>query len=168
MAHITLKGNPIETIGELPALNSPAPSFTLTKTDLTDCTLEDFLGKTIILNIFPSIDTSVCAASVRRFNKEASNLQDAVVLCISADLPFAHKRFCEGEGLNDVIPLSAFRSVNFGKDYGVTILTGPIAGLLSRSVVIIDKSGKVVYTEQVPEIGQDPDFEAALDFLSKM
>jgi len=168
MAHITLKGNPIETIGELPALNSKPPSFTLTKTDLTDCTLEDCQGKTIILNIFPSIDTAVCAASVRRFNKEAGTMDNTVVICVSADLPFAHQRFCEGEGLKNVIPLSAFRSVNFGKDYGVTIITGPIAGLLSRAVIIIDKNGKVVYSEQVPEIGQEPNFEAALDFLSKM
>ena len=167
MAHITLKGKPIETIGELPALNSQAPAFTLIKTNLGNCTLEDYLGKTIILNIFPSIDTPLCAASVRRFNKEASTLGDTVVLCVSADLPFAHQRFCEGEGLKDVIPLSTFRSINFGKDYGVTIITGPIAGLLSRAVIIIDKSGKVVYSEQVSDIGRDPDYEAALSFLSK-
>ncbi|MFC1815588.1 thiol peroxidase [Thermodesulfobacteriota bacterium] len=167
MAHITLKGNPIETIGELPIVNTQAPPFTLTKTDLTDGKLEDFLGKTIILNIFPSIDTAVCATSVRRFNQEAGDLEDTVVLCISADLPFAHQRFCEGEGLKNVIPLSTFRNANFGKDYGVTITSGSLAGLLSRAIIIIDKSGTVVYTEQVPEIAQDPDFETALEFLSK-
>ena len=120
------------------------------------------------LNIFLSLDTSVCAASVRRFNKEASESPDTVVLCISADLPFAHKRFCETEGLEDVIPLSVFRSPEFGRDYGVTFTSGPLAGLLSRSVVIIDKSGKIAYTEQVPETSQEPDYEAALLALSQL
>ena len=166
MASITLKGNPIETIGELPSVGAKSPSFTLVKTDLSDCSLDDFGGKTVVLNIFPSIDTGVCAASVRRFNAEASAAEDAVVLCISADLPFAHKRFCEAEGLNDVIPLSSFRSRAFGKEYGVTMTTGPLSGLLSRAIVIIDKSGAVVYTEQVPEITQEPDYEAALRCLS--
>lgn len=165
MANITLQGNPITTVGELPALNSQAPDFSLTKTDLSDCSLKDFVGKTVVLNIFPSIDTSVCAASVRRFNAEASGLENTVVLCISADLPFAHQRFCEGEGLEQVIPLSVFRSPGFGRDYGVTIADGPIAGLLSRAIVIIDAAGKVIYTEQVPEIGQEPDYEAALKAL---
>lgn len=167
MAQITLQGNAIETIGDLPQVDAQALPFTLTKTDLADCTLEEFSGKNVVLNIFPSIDTPVCAASVRRFNAEASNLEGTVVLCISADLPFAHQRFCEGDGLKDVIPLSTFRSPAFGKDYGVVITTGPIAGLLSRAIVIIDKSGKVTYSEQVPEIAQEPDYEAALGVLSK-
>ncbi len=167
MAQITLQGNSIETVGELPALNTQAPDFTLTRTDLSDCGPADFSGQTIVLNIFPSIDTSVCAASVRRFNAEASKIDNTVVLCISADLPFAHQRFCEGEGLDRVIPLSVFRSPVFGRDYGVTIATGPIAGLLSRAIVIIDPEGRVVYTEQVPEIAQEPDYDAALKFLSK-
>lgn len=167
MAQITLQGNAIDTIGELPKPGGQAPGFTLTKTDLSDCTLGDFSGKTVVLNIFPSIDTSVCAASVRRFNAEASKLDNTVVFCVSADLPFAHQRFCEGEGLNDVIPLSNFRSPGFGKDYGVLITTGPIAGLLSRAIVVIDTGGKIVYAEQVPEIAQEPDYEAALGILSK-
>jgi thiol peroxidase len=167
MAKITLQGNPIETVGELPALNSNAPEFTLTKTDLSESSLSNFTGQTIVLNIFPSIDTGVCAASVRRFNTEASGLTNTVVLCVSADLPFAHQRFCEGEGLDKVIPLSVFRSPAFGNDYGVIIATGPLTGLLSRSIVIIDTEGKIVYTEQVPEIAQEPDYEAALKVLSK-
>ncbi|MFH2122594.1 MAG: thiol peroxidase [Pseudomonadota bacterium] len=165
MAQISLQGNPIETAGNLPAVNTQAPTFTLTKTDLSDGKLQDYAGRTIILNIFPSIDTSVCAASVRRFNKEAGELKDTVVLCVSADLPFAHQRFCEGEGLKNVIPLSCFRAPDFGKDYGVTIVSPPLAGLLSRAIVVIDAKGKIVYTQQVPEITQEPDYEAALAFL---
>jgi thiol peroxidase len=165
MATITLKGNPIETAGDLPAAGSKAPAFNLTRTDLSDCNQDDFSGKTIVLNIFPSIDTSVCAASVRRFNAEAILQKDTVVLCISADLPFAHKRFCEADGLENVIPLSVFRSPNFGTDYGVLITTGPLAGLLARAVVIIDSGGTVVYTELVPEIGQEPDYHKAISVL---
>lgn len=165
MAHITLEGNPIETVGELPAVNTPAPSFTLTRTDLGDCRLSDFAGQNVVLNIFPSLDTSVCAASVRRFNAEASKLDNTVVLCISADLPFAHQRFCESEGLDRVIPLSVFRSPEFGRDYGVTIKSPPLAGLLSRAIVIVDPAGKVIYTEQVPEIVQEPDYAKALAAL---
>ena len=167
MAKITLQGNPIETVGELPTLNTKAPEFTLTKTDLSDTSLNDFAGKTIVLNIFVSLDTSICATSVRRFNAEASALDNTVILCVSADLPFAHQRFCESEGLDKVIPLSVFRSPAFGNDYGVTIANGPLTGLLSRSIVIIDNKGKIVYTEQVPEIAQEPDFEAALKVLGK-
>jgi thioredoxin-dependent peroxiredoxin len=167
MAQITLQGNAIETIGELPQPGISAPVFTLVKTDLSDCTLNDFSGKTVVFNIFPSIDTSVCANSVRRFNVEASKLDGTVVLCVSADLPFAHQRFCEGEGLDDVIPLSNFRSPDFGKDYGALIINGPLAGLLSRAIVIIDAGGKVVYAEQVPEIAQEPDYEAALEILTR-
>lgn len=165
MAQISLQGNPIDTAGNLPAVNTQAPAFTLTKTDLSDGKLQDYAGKTVVLNIFPSIDTSVCAASVRRFNKEAGELKDTVVLCVSADLPFAHQRFCEGEGLKNVIPLSCFRAPDFGKDYGVTILSPPLSGLLSRAIVVIDAKGKIVYTQQVPEITQEPDYEAALAFL---
>ncbi|WP_319587120.1 thiol peroxidase [uncultured Desulfobulbus sp.] len=165
MAKITLKGNAIETIGTLPAKGSAAPNFTLVKTDLSEVTLADYKGKKIVLNIFPSIDTPVCATSVRQFNKTAGELTNAVVLCISADLPFAHTRFCETDGLKNVESLSVFRSNAFGKDYGVTITTGPIAGLLSRAIVIIDADGKVIYTEQVPEIAQEPNYDAALAAL---
>ena len=167
MAQITLQGKPIRTVGELPSLNSQAPPFTLTRTDLSDCTLADFAGQTVVLNIFPSIDTSVCATSVRRFNAEASSLAQTVVLCVSADLPFAHQRFCEGEGLDRVIPLSVFRAPEFGKRYGVTIVDGPIAGLLARAIVIINPAGTVIYTEQVPEIAQEPDYTAALRALPR-
>lgn len=165
MATITLKGNAIETIGTLPAKGAAAPGFTLVKTDLSEVTLADYKGKKVVLNIFPSIDTPVCAASVRSFNKTAGELENTVVLCISADLPFAHTRFCETDGLKNVESLSVFRSPAFGKDYGVTITTGPIAGLLSRAIVIIDADGKVVYTEQVPEIAQEPNYDAALAAL---
>jgi thiol peroxidase len=168
MSQITLQGNPVQTIGSLPAVGMPAPSFKLVKADLSEADLQDFGGKNIILNIFPSLDTSVCAASVRRFNKEAGESPDTVVLCISADLPFAHKRFCEAEGLNDVIPLSVFRSPEFGRDYGVTFTSGPLTGLLSRAVIIINRSGKVAYAEQVPEIGQEPDYDGALFALSQL
>jgi thiol peroxidase len=167
MAKITFKGNPVETSGELPAVNSEAPEFTLTKTDLSDVTLKDFAGRRILLNIFPSLDTSVCASSVRRFNKETGSLENTVVLCVSADLPFAHNRFCETEGLNDVIPLSVFRFKGFGQDYGVEITSGPLRGLLSRAIVIIDESGKVIYSKEVPEIAAEPDYDAALSILKK-
>ena len=168
MSQISLQGNPVQTIGSLPVVGMPAPSFKLVKSDLSEADLQDFGGKNIILNIFPSLDTSVCAASVRRFNKEAGESPDTVVLCISADLPFAHKRFCEAEGLNDVIPLSVFRSPEFGRDYGVTFTSGPLTGLLSRAVIIINRSGKVAYAEQVPEIGQEPDYDVALFALSQL
>lgn len=168
MANITFKGNPITTIGDLPEINISAPDFTLTQTDLSDATLKDFLGKTIVLNIFPSIDTPVCAASVRKFNQEASGFDNAVVLCISADLPFAHKRFCEIEGLNDVIPLSVFRSEDFGSNYGVAIADGPLRGLMSRAIVVIDKTGNVVYRQQAPEIAQEPNYDEALEAISKI
>jgi thiol peroxidase len=166
MAKITLKGTPIDTIGDLPKIGENAPGFTLTKRDLSETSLEDYKGKRIVLNIFPSIDTQVCATSVRRFNVEASKLENSVVLCVSADLPFAHERFCGAEGIEDVLSLSCFRSEKFGKDYGVKITSGPLTGLLSRAVVILDESGKVVYTEQVPEITQEPNYEAALAALS--
>lgn len=165
MAQITLQGNPIETVGALPAQGSAAPGFTLVKTDLSEVSLSDFSGKKVVLNIFPSIDTGVCAASARRFNTIASQKDNTVVLCVSADLPFAHQRFCEAEGLENVVPVSVFRSPEFGKEYGVTITTGPLTGLLSRAVVVIDNVGNVAYTEQVPEIAQEPNYDAALAVL---
>lgn len=165
MATITLKGTPIETCGTLPTKGSAAPGFQLVKTDLSEAKLADYQGKNVVLNIFPSIDTPVCAASVRCFNKTAGELANTVVLCISADLPFAHTRFCETDGLKNVESLSVFRSPAFGKDYGVAITTGPLAGLLSRAIVIVDPNGKVIYTEQVPEITQEPNYDAALAAL---
>ena len=161
MATITLQGNPLETCGALPAVGSAAPAFTLTKTDLSDVTLQDFAGKTVILNIYPSVDTGVCAASTRKFNEIASSNANVVVLCVSADLPFAHGRFCGAEGLENVVSLSDFRNKDFGSAYGVTITTGVLAGLMSRAIVVI-KDGNVVYTEQVPEIAQEPNYDAAL------
>jgi len=165
MAKINLKGNEISTIGYLPAIGAPAPDFKLVKTNLEETNLKDYRGKTVVLNIFPSVDTGVCAASVRKFNSEASNRKETVVICVSADLPFAHKRFCEAEGLQNVIPASAFRSPDFGKNYGQTITSGALAGLLARAVVVISPEGKVRYTEQVPEIGQEPNYQAALDAI---
>ena len=165
MAQITLKGNPIETVGSLPAKGSEAPFFCLVKTDLSAAGPADFAGKRLVLNIFPSLDTAVCASSVRRFNQEASSLDNTVVLCISADLPFAHSRFCEAEGLKNVVSLSVFRSPEFGKDYGVTITTGPLKGLLSRAIVIIDADGIVRHTQQVAEIVDEPNYAEALKAL---
>lgn len=165
MATITFKGTPTKTIGILPAVGTKIPSFALTRSDLTDASNSTFTGKRIVFNIFPSIDTGICALSVKRFNKEASSLSNVVVLCISMDLPFAQSRFCGAEGLKDVITLSAFRSGTFGKDFGLTITDGPLMGLLSRAVVITDEKGIVAYTEQVPEIAQEPDYESALKML---
>ena len=167
MAQVAFKGNPVMTAGELPAIGTQAPAFTLTGKDLSDVQLSNYFGKTVVLNIFPSIDTPVCAASVRHFNAEASVLGDTVVLCISADLPFAAGRFCTVEGLEKVVPASVFRSPAFGKDYGVMISAGPLRGLLSRAVVIVDKSGKVVYAEHVAEITNEPNYEAALQALAR-
>ncbi len=168
MATITLKGKQIEVAGVLPEEGTRAPDFCLTATDLSMKELKDFAGKRKVLNIFPSIDTGVCAASVRRFNTEASGLENTVVLGISADLPFAHARFCEMEGLNNVIPLSVFRSPDFARNYGVKMTTGPLAGLLARAVVILDSSDLVIYTQLVPEIGEEPDYDAALEVLREM
>lgn len=164
MAQITLKGSPIHTIGELPDKGSSAPDFTLVKQDLSETTLSDYKGKRLVLNIFPSIDTGVCATSVRKFNEKAAELKNTVVLCVSMDLPFAQARFCGAEGIQNVVTASAFRS-SFGDHYGVTIADGPLAGLLSRAVVVIDETGKVIYTEQVPEIAQEPDYDSALAVL---
>ncbi len=164
MAEITLRGNPIHTVGELPAVGSSAPAFTLTGGNLADVRLEDFGGKKLVLNIFPSLDTSVCAASVRAFNQKAGGRDDVTVLNVSADLPFAQSRFCGAEGIEGVTNASAFRS-DFGTTYGVTITDGPMSGLLSRAVVVVDPDGTVTYTEQVPEIGQEPNYDAALAAL---
>lgn len=164
MAQITFKGSPIHTIGELPAKGSAAPDFTLVKQELSETILGDYKGKKLVLNIFPSIDTGVCAMSVRKFNEKAAALKNTVVLCISMDLPFAQSRFCGAEGIKNVVTASAFRSA-FGDHYGVTIAEGPLAGLLSRAVVVISESGKVIYTEQVPEIAQEPDYTVALAAL---
>ncbi len=163
MADVMLKGNLIHTSGHLPDIGSKAPTFRLTGTDLNDITLEKFSGKRLILNIFPSLDTDVCAASVRRFNQMAGKMDNTVVLCISRDLPFAHKRFCVAEGIENVVSLSELRDLNFGNAYGVRILDGPLAGLLARSVVVIDTNGTVKYSEQVPEITQEPNYENILN-----
>ncbi len=164
MATITLKGNEINTAGSLPEVGSLAPLFTLTKTDLSSVSLSDYKGKKVILNIFPSLDTGICAASVRKFNQEASN-RDVMVLCISKDLPFAHNRFCESEGIENTINLSDFKNSNFATAYNTNIIDGPMEGLHSRAVVVVDEDGKVVYTEQVPEIVQEPDYAKALAAL---
>ncbi|MBG0780666.1 MAG: thiol peroxidase [Bacteroidales bacterium] len=163
MAKITFAGNQIQTVGELPAKGSKAKDFKLVKTDLSPLSLDDLKGKKVVLNIFPSLDTDVCAASVRRFNQEASKLKKTVVVCVSKDLPFAHKRFCSTEGINNVVNASDFRDGSFGESYGVTIADGPFAGLHSRAVVVLNENGEVIYTEQVPEITQEPDYAAALE-----
>ena len=165
MATVTLKGNPIQTSGELPKVGDQAPGFSLTATDLSTKTLGDFSGSKIVLNIFPSIDTGTCAASVRRFNKEAGELENSQVLCISHDLPFAHARFCGAEGLENVISLSDYKEGSFGKAYGVNFVNGPLEALLSRSVVIINEQGIVTYTEQVQETIEEPNYKAALEAL---
>jgi len=165
MAKITLKGNPIHISGELPATGSAAPDFKLVKSDLSEFSSIELKGKRMLLNIFPSLGTGVCATSVRKFNELAAGMENTIVLAISKDLPFAAKQFCTTEGIENVMTLSAFRHHDFGKSYGVEILDGLFAGLLARSVVIIDENGKVIYTEQVPEIGQEPDYEKALAAL---
>ncbi len=166
MAQFTLKGNPFHTTGELPAEGASAPDFTVVKSDLATTSLADFAGRRLVLNIFPSIDTDVCAASVRRFNAEASKLDGTTVLCVSMDLPFALKRFCGAEGLDDVVTASDFREGGFGRAYGVRIADGPLAGLLARSVVVLDKKHKVIHRQLVPETVQEPDYEAALAVLT--
>jgi len=165
MAKISLKGNAINTCGNLPQVGSTAPDFSLTNTDLAEVSLKDYAGKKVILNIFPSLDTPVCATSIRKFNEEATKLGNTVVVCASLDLPFAHKRFCTTEGISNVVSASELRKRAFGESYGVRIIDGPLAGLFSRAIVVINESGKVVYTEQVPEITQEPDYSAALNSL---
>ena len=165
MASITLQGNQIHTIGNLPETGSKAHDFSLTGKDLSEVTLQDFSGSRIVLNIFPSIDTGTCATSVRTFNTEAAELENTKVLCISKDLPFTQSRFCGAEGLNNVITLSDFRTGEFGKNYGLEITDGPLKGLHSRAVVVIDEKGDVIYTEQVSEIVDEPNYKAALEAL---
>lgn len=162
MANITLKGNAISTKGELPTIGSELKNFTLVNDKLEDKNLNDYKGKKLIFNIFPSIDTGVCAASARKFNEEASSVENTIILNVSKDLPFALGRFCAAEGLDRVETLSDFRG-NFGDDFGVTIENGPLAGLMSRAIIVTDAEGKVIYTEQVPEITQEPDYEKALN-----
>jgi thiol peroxidase len=165
MAKITLKGNPVNTSGNLPAKGTTAPDFNLVKSDLGHLSLSELKGKKLILNIFPSLDTSVCATSVRKFNQLAAGKENAVVLGISKDLPFAHGRFCSTEGITNVVPLSGFRDVSFGKSYGVDIIDGPLAGLYARSVVVVDEKGTVLYTQLVPETTEEPDYDSALAVL---
>jgi thiol peroxidase len=166
MADITFRGNPIHTVGDLPAVGEPAPAFNLTGTDLGDVSNDGYAGQPVVLNIFPSIDTQVCATSVRTFNSRVAD-GGVAVLCVSADLPFAAGRFCGAEGIENVKTGSTFRS-SFGADYGVTIADGPLAGLLARAVVVVDGNGNVAYTELVPEIGQEPNYDAALAAASAL
>ncbi|GAA0830121.1 thiol peroxidase [Marinomonas arenicola] len=164
MSSVTLKGNQIETVGSLPAVGAQAPAFELVKTDLSVVSLSDYQGAKLVLNIFPSIDTPTCATSVRKFNESAASLKGVNVLCVSADLPFAAARFCGAEGIDHVDTGSSFRT-SFGDDYGLTFTTGPLVGLLSRAVVVLDENGKVLYTEQVAEIADEPNYDAALAVL---
>ena len=166
MATVTLRGNPLSTSGDLPAIGSEAPGFRLVAGDLKEQTLHDFAGKRKILNIFPSVDTGTCAMSVRQFNQKAAGLNNAVVLCISADLPFAPKRFCGAEGIDNVQMLSLMRGRNFAKDYGVLLENGPLAGLTARAVVVLDESNKVIHSELVGEIANEPNYDAALKALA--
>lgn len=166
MAQVTFKGTPVNTVGDLPAAGQDAPDFTLTKTDLSDVSLADYKGKKLVLNIFPSVDTPVCAASVRRFNDEAGKLDNTEVLCISRDLPFALGRFCGAEGLESVTSASELRSETFGKDYGVRIADSALAGLFARAIVVIDEEGKVIYTQLVAEIAEEPNYKGALAALA--
>ncbi len=163
MAEITLGGNPVHTVGELPELGT-TPDFALTGSDLAEISAADFAGKKVVLNIFPSIDTPTCATSVRHFNESAASLDNTVVLCISADLPFAQNRFCGAEGITNVKTASSFRS-NFGQSFGLTLADSRMAGLLARAVVVLDESGTVVHTELVPEIAKEPDYDAAIAAL---
>ncbi len=165
MTAITLNGSPIRTMGTLPAIYSQAPDFTVTKMDLGEIHLKNFLGKKIVLNIFPSLDTPTCGRAMQQFNELAASHRDILILCISADLPFAQKRFCAAEHLSNVVPVSVFRHPDFGKIYGVTITDGPLSGLLSRAVVVIDEQGKVTYTQQVKELGDEPDYAAMMSVL---
>ena len=165
MAQVTFQGSPISTNGNLPTIGQVAPDFTLVAADLSEKSLADFAGKRKVLNIFPSIDTGVCAQSVRTFNKRASSLNNTVVLCISADLPFAQARFCGAEGLNNVITLSTFRNAEFLQAYGVAIADGPLKGLAARAVVVIDENDNVIFSQLVDEITTEPDYEAALAVL---
>ncbi|MCU0459139.1 MAG: thiol peroxidase [Bacteroidales bacterium] len=165
MAKITLRGNPVNTSGSLPAKGTKAPDFTLVKSDLSSLSLKELEGKKVILNISPSLDTGICATAVRKFNQVVAGSDNTVVLAITKDLPFAHGRFCSTEGINNVVTLSGFRDTGFGQAYGVDIVDGPMAGLYARTIVVIDEKGNVVYTELVPEIAQEPDYDSALAAL---
>lgn len=167
MAEITLKGSPIQTSGQLPAIGAKAPDFRLVGADLADVTLGSFRGKKKILNIVPSLDTAVCATSARKFNEKAAGKRGAAVLVISADLPFAQKRFCETEGVGNVVALSMMRSRAFAKDYGTLITNGPLEGISARAVVVLDENDVVLHAQLVPEIGQEPDYDAALAALER-
>lgn len=162
MSTITFKGSKVNTSGELPKVGNIAPDFILVKNDLTELSLKDFKGKNIILNIFPSLDTGVCAASVRRFNKDAAGMKNTVVLAVSADLPFASGRFCTAEGIENVVPASVFRNPEFAKNYGLLMIDGPLKGLLARAVIVINPQGKIEHVELVPEITQEPDYQSAI------
>jgi thioredoxin-dependent peroxiredoxin len=164
MATVTLKGNPFNTNGNLPAPGNPAPEFSLVKTDLTSIGSSDLAGKRVVLNIFPSVDTPTCAQSVRTFNAQASAIENTLVVCVSQDLPFALARFCGAEGLDKVIPASAFRS-SFATDFGVKLVDGPLTGLTARAVIVLDTNGKVLYTELVSEVANEPNYDAALKAL---
>ena len=165
MTEITLQGNKINTNGEIPNVGSQAPEFILVDSDLNDITLSNFEGKNIILNVIPSLDTPVCQKSTKIFNEKASVLSDVVVLAVSADLPFAMKRFCTAESINSVKPMSMMRSRNFAKDYGVLIIDGPLSGITARAVIVIDKEKKIIHSELVQEIANEPDYDAALNSL---
>lgn len=165
MASITLGGNPINTVGELPKIGTMAPNFSLVNSDLSTVELKDFAGKKLVLNIFPSVDTGTCATSVRTFNEKASSLPNTKVLCISKDLPFAQKRFCAAEGLDNVISLSDFKTGSFGKNYGLEIIDSAFAGLHSRAVIVVNEEGNILYTEQVAEIANEPNYDEAIKVL---
>ncbi len=165
MAKITLKGNPVNTIGELPAVGTQVPDFALIANDLSTKTLADYAGKKKVLNIFPSLDTGTCATSVRNFNAKAAGLDNTVVLCISRDLPFAQARFCGAEGIDNAVTLSDFADGAFGKNYNLTIADGPLAHLHSRAIIVLDENNKVIYTQQVPEIVDEPNYDAAIAAL---
>lgn len=165
MANIKLDGQPAETIGSLPSVGAIAPAFTLTTSRLTSKSLSDFGNTRKLLNIFPSVNTGVCSASVRNFNKYAAGLTNTKVICISRDLPFSQQQFCAAEGIENVEMLSDFKTGQFGKDYGLEVISGPFQGLHSRVVIILDENNSVIYSEQVPDIGQEPNYEAALNVL---
>lgn len=167
MAKTTLKGSPVSTTGDLPKVGATAPTFRLVRTDLSEATDKDYAGKFKVLNVFPSVDTPTCAMSVRKFNQKAAELKNTVVLCISADLPFAQKRFCAAEGITNVEALSTFRSPAFGKDFGLQLADSPLAGLMARAVIVLDEHNKVVYEQLVPEIGEEPNYDAALAALNR-
>ena len=167
MAKITFKGSPVSTNGDLPKVGSKAPCFNLVKSDLSELNCCDLKGKRLVLNIFPSLDTSVCATSVRKFNELASKMDNTLVIAVSKDLPFAQSRFCTTEGIENVISASAFRATNFSQLYGVEMINGPLAGLLARAVVVIDEAFNIIYEELVPEIAQEPDYDAVIEVLKK-